>query len=92
MDEEHLEPVLRNELNSIILGPSIYEADRFRGVTLCAASLVLLKFELNTRPEMRLQRQQMLVVLNRVLLADAYPLNLPMKRWIPMRNYVAIKY
>jgi hypothetical protein len=92
MDGTNLEPVLLNELNAIIDGPSIYEADRFGGAELSRASLVLLKFERNTRPETRLRREQMLVVLNRMLLADAYPANLPMKPWVPMRNYVAIKY
>lgn len=91
-DEKALEPRLVEELNEIVLGPSIYDADRFRGVTLQPATLALLRFSLNTRPETSLRRRQLLPVLNRMLLADAYPTNLPMKSWRPMQNFVAIKY
>jgi hypothetical protein len=92
MDEKALEPRLVEELNAIVLGPSIYDTDRFRGVTLRPAILPLLKFSFNTRPETSLRRQQLLPVLNRMLLADAYTANLPMKSWIRMQNYVTIKY
>jgi hypothetical protein len=43
-------------------------------------------------PGMRISRQQMMVVCNRMLLEDAYPSNLPMKRENRMQYYVAIKY
>jgi hypothetical protein len=92
MDEKTLEPVLLKELNTIILGPSIYEEARFRGVALRPPTLRLLKLDLNPPPGMRISRQQITAVLNRMLLEDAYPSNFSMKRWIPMRNYVAIKY
>jgi hypothetical protein len=92
MDEKPLEPVLLKELNTIILGPSIYEEDRFRGVALRPPTLRLLQLDLNPAPGMQISRQQITAVLNRMLLVDAYPSNLSMKRLIPMRNYVAIKY
>jgi hypothetical protein len=91
-DEKTLEPVLVKELNTIILGSSIYEEDRFHGVALRPPTLRLLKLDRNPPPGMRISRQQITAVLNRMLLEDAYPSNLPMKRLIPMRNYVAIKY
>jgi hypothetical protein len=92
MDEKNLEPVLIKELNAIILGSSIYEQDRFRGVALRPPTLRLLQLDLNPPPAMRISRRQITALLNRMLLEDAYPSNLPMKRWIPTRNYVAIKY
>jgi hypothetical protein len=91
-DEKSLDPLLMKELNAIVLGPSIYEEDRFRGVTLRLATRQVLKVNLNPPPAVRRNIQQLRIVLNRMLLADAYPSNLPIKPWIPMRHYVAIKY
>jgi len=94
MDEKALEPLLVKELNAMVLGPSIYDANRFRGVKLPPhpAALQLLRLSLNPRPGLQMSPQQMLAASNRMLLAEACPSNLPMPRWIPMRNYVAIKY
>jgi hypothetical protein len=92
MDEKTLEPLLVEELNVIILGPSIYEEDRFRGVRLRPATLHLLKLDLNPPPGMRISHQQIMAVLNRMLLEEAYPSNLPIARENKMPNYVAIKY
>jgi hypothetical protein len=91
-NEKQLEPLLIEELNAIVLGPAIYEEERFRDVTLRPNTRVVLKFNLNPPLAMQTGRQQLRVVLNRLLLADAYPSNLPMKRWIPRQDYVAIKY
>jgi hypothetical protein len=87
-----IEPILIPELNVIILGPSIYDAARFHDVILRPTTLRLVHFSLNPRPETSLRRQQLLPVLNRRLLADAYPANLPVKPWLPMQNFVAITY
>lgn len=92
MDEKTLEPILINELNAIVLGPSIYDEDRFRGVTLRPAALQLLRLGLHPRPGLQMSPQQMLAASNRMLLEDAYPSNLPMKRENEMRYFVAIKY
>jgi hypothetical protein len=92
VDEKTLEPLLVKELNAIILGPSIYEEDRFREVRLPPVTLHLLKLDLDPPPGMRISRRQMTAVLNRMLLEDAYPSNLPLTRESKMRNYVAIKY
>ncbi len=37
-------------------------------------------------------REQMMALCNRMLLEDAYPSNVPMKRQPKMRMYVAVKY
>ena len=93
MDEKTLKPILMKELNAIVLGPSIYDEDRFRDVTLGFAARALLKHHLNPPPGMRVTRQQMTAEFNRKLLEDAYPSNLQMKReHVQMRRYVAIKY
>ncbi len=92
MDEKSIEPLLVKELNAIVLGPSIYEEDRFRGVTLRPATRQLLKLNLHPPAGMRISRQQLMPVFNRMLLEDAYPSNLPIQRENKMRNYVAVKY
>jgi hypothetical protein len=93
MDEKDFDSLLMKELNSIILGPSIYDEDRFREVTLRFAARELLKHNLNPPPGMRITRQQMTAEFNRKLLEDAYPSNFQIKReHVEMRRYVAIKY
>lgn len=91
-NEKQLEPMLIEDLNAIVLGPLIYEEDRFRGVTLSPATRRFLQYHLNHPLAMQTTRQQLRVVFNRLLLADAYPSNLPMKRWVPRQDYVAIEY
>jgi hypothetical protein len=91
-EETPLELLLVKELNTIILGPSIYEEDRFRGVKLRPPNLRMLQLDLNPPPEMRIGRQQMTAAFNRMLLEDAYPSNLPITHEDRMRNYVAIQY
>jgi hypothetical protein len=93
MDETAIEPILIKELNAIVLGPSIYDEARFRGITLRFATRELLKHHLNPPPGMRITRQQMTAEFNRKLLEDAYPSSLQMKReHVEVRRYVAIKY
>jgi len=92
LDEKTLAALLVKELNRMVLGPSIYEEERFRGVTLRPATLRLLQLDLNAPPGMRISRHQITAVFNRMLLADAYPSNLPVKWENRMRNCVAIKY
>jgi hypothetical protein len=62
---------LIEDLNSLLEGPSIYEAQRFEGVTLRPETRVLL----DVSPEGR-----DLIRLNRLLLEDAYPLELERKK------------
>ena len=69
-DKARLESVLERTLNRIIFGPPIYESGRFEGVVL--------------RPETRQLLAQNpqgddLIRLNRMLLEDAYPKELPAK-------------
>jgi hypothetical protein len=52
----------------------------------------LLQFSRKNPPETSLRYQQMQAALNRLLLADAFPTNLPVKSWRPLQNLVAIKY
>ena len=63
-DSEPLKAALAQDLNRIIAGPSIYDAQRFSGVTLHATTKQLL----DKNPQ-----DQGLVLLNRALLEDAYP-------------------
>lgn len=91
-NEKQLEAMLIEELNAIVLGPSIYEEDRFRDVTLSQTTRRFREYNLNHPQAMQTTRQQLRIVFNRLLLADAYPSNLPMKRWLPRQDYVAIKY
>ena len=66
-DGKALAEVLVEDLNAIILGPSIYEQNRFKGVTLCQeASALLHKNPAGIG----------LAWLNRLLLEDAFPLEL----------------
>ena len=90
--EKALEVRLLDELNGIVLGPPIYKTDRFQEVTLHPAILPLIRRHYLLPPEMGTSREEAVALVNRLLLADAYPANLPMKRWQPMRNYVAIPY
>jgi hypothetical protein len=92
-DEKAIKPMLIKELNAIVLGPSIYDEDRFREVKLRFVARELLRHDLNPPPGMRITRQQMTAELNRKLLEDAYPFNLQLKReHVEIRRYVAIKY
>jgi hypothetical protein len=92
LDEKTLEVRLVNELNGIVLGPPIYKTDRFQEVTLRPGILLLIRRHYLLPPETGTSREEVLALVNRMLLADAYPANLPMKRWNPLRNYVAVKY
>ncbi len=89
---KQVEAMLIEELNAIVLGPSIYEEDRFRDITLSPATRRLLEYHLNHPQAMQTTRQQLRIAFNRMLLADAYPSNLPMKRWRPMQDFVAVRY
>jgi magnesium-transporting ATPase (P-type) len=64
-NSEGLAGILAANLNTIVSGPSIYEAGRFRGITLSAETEARLK-----RPRAHDFR------LNRLLLEDAYPAEL----------------
>jgi len=87
-----LEATLLKELNTIILGPPIYEEARFCGVTLRPGTSRLLTFDPDSHPGFQLTRDQTGAVLNRMLLQDAYPLNFPIKPERRMRDLVAIKF
>lgn len=69
-DPRPLEPLLVEDLNRIIAGPTIYEAERFAGVTL----------RLPTRQLLGASPQgESLLRLNRLLVEDAYPAELSKK-------------
>ena len=66
-----LQSALVDDLNHVIQGGSIYEAQRFAGVTLSKDTSSLLTG--NSSPEPGLNASAMTVLLNRRLLLDAYP-------------------
>ena len=69
-------PALVNEINLLLTGPSIYDAERFRDVTLRPETKRLLAQKLQGLP---------LAHLNKLLLEDAYPTDLvrnPAAGWI----------
>jgi hypothetical protein len=70
-DEKFFANRLVNELNPIVLGPSIYDENRFRGVTLRPGTAALRHLSRNPSPSAQIRSQQLQAAFNRMLLEDA---------------------
>jgi hypothetical protein len=91
-ERQTLETILLREINAIILGPSIYAEDRFRGVTLRPGTSRLLSLDPDLHPGFPFSREQMIAVVNRMLLQDTYPSNFPQQPERTMEDFIAVKF
>lgn len=74
---EEFRTALANDLNMLLKGPCLYDQERFKHVTL------------NDETKQLLEQSSKLVLLNRMLLEDAYPLEIAKRSYIvPKEIYV----